>query len=172
MRTHHPTGAKHQVAARRVLHRALAGPLALAVDRQRGGRIGLGIGSGGSPIKHIVGGVMHQHRAMRCSPLGQHRRGLGIDGMRHIGFLLGFVHRGIGRGIDDELGLVLIEQGLERRCLGQISLRPGTGHDRAHHRQGLRQRMPQLTLRAQQQNAQGGGLSHSAGPPTGGKHHS
>ena len=108
---------------------------------------------------------------MGCRPLGQHRRGLCIDGMRQIGFLLGFVHRGIGRGIDDELGLVLIEQGLERRCLGQISLRPGTGHDRAHHRQGLRQRMPQLTLRAQQHNAQGGGLSHSAGPPTGGKRH-
>ena len=122
-------------------------------------------------VKHIVGGVMHQHRRVRGRPLRQYSGRLGIDGLCQLGLGLGLVHRGIGRGIDDEMGLVLVQQLTQRFGLGQVGLCPSKGFDLAQSGQGLRQRMPQLTLRAQQGDAQGLAVSHSAGSPTGGTPH-
>ena len=100
----HPRGAKNQMLAVAVPNRLLASELGGAVDRQRRRCVVLAPGLRATAIKNVVGGVMHQQRAQLMRLPGQHGNRVGIDGSGTLGFLFGLVHRGVGRGIDDDIG--------------------------------------------------------------------
>ena len=118
--THHPAGAKHQVPAAGLPHGVLARQLGLAIDRQRSSGVGFLVGLRALPGKHIVGREMHQAGAYGLRFFGHHARGHSVDAMRQIGLALRFVHGGVSRGIEDDVGAMGSDGGANRVGGGQV----------------------------------------------------
>ncbi|MNR10412.1 hypothetical protein D3C85_1266620 [compost metagenome] len=128
------------MAAAAVADGLFAQPFAAAVHRLRIGGVVFLPGAELAAVEHVVAGVVHQQRVVGRGPLRQQRRCGGVDGMGQRDFILGLIDRGIGRGIDNDVGL----QGVQRRAEGvrgrQIEL-PAAG---AAQHPVQRQRAPEL----------------------------
>ena len=65
---------------------------------------------------------MDQRHAMPCRPFRDRLGRLGVDEEGKLALVLGPIDRGIGRGIDDEIGLEAVERSGKRLGLRQVEL--------------------------------------------------
>ncbi len=94
---------KNQVPAAAGQNRLLALKLALAVDAERLGIIGLNPCLVATAVEHVIGRVMHQQGAAARRFSRQHAWRLRIDQSGKFRFALGTVNKGVGCGIDDDV---------------------------------------------------------------------
>ena len=137
----HPAGAQDQVCAAALLDGLFTRQLGGAIDVQRRRGVVFLPGARAFTVEHIVGGVMHQQRAMGLAPVGQHGRHVGVQ---HPGQLLllglGLVHRRVGGRVHHHIGLDAVQQPARGLGIGQVQVVDG---DRHHFAQRL-QRADQL----------------------------
>ena len=151
-----PAGAQDQVLATRLLDALLAFQLGAAVDAERCRRIGFHPGAGSAAIKHVVGAVVHQPGAQARRLLGQHARRSGVEGAGELGLAFGFVHGGVGGGIDDDVGAQRAH-GVGKACgvaevaavLGAVKVECG---DLAQHREAALQLPADLATFAKEED--------------------
>lgn len=82
----------------------LPGQLAAPVGAGGTDRILLAVRGAGLTGEHVIGGIVNQHRSHGGRGFRQHPRGLAIEAMGLLGFLLSPVHRGVGGRIHHEGG--------------------------------------------------------------------
>jgi hypothetical protein len=161
----YPGSAQQQVAHAAVADGLLAGQLGGAVHAQWRGGVVFAIGPRRLAIEHIVGGVMDQGDAGLGAGLGQHARRLRIDAERRVGLAFGAIHRGVGGGVDDDVGRDAFHQRGQavRRVevgalatLAVLQLAAARGrHDPCARRQAAAQFVPDLAVGAEQQDLHG-----------------
>ena len=111
---------------------------------------------------------MHQHGAAAGSLFSHHRWCRDIDGLRQRRFLLGFVHGGVGGGIDDHGGPLGLQQAAKCGCVAQVDVLAGERGDGPQNMQARGEFMAKLSGSAEQQNAV---KRHTACQPIGGIGH-
>ena len=99
--------------------------LGLAIHAQRAGGVAFLPGLIALTIEHIVGRVMHQPGTDLGSRLRQCGGRGGIEASGQFRFALGFVHRGMGRRIDDHVGAVSQNSLSQALWLAQIAAEIG-----------------------------------------------
>ncbi|MNV24733.1 hypothetical protein D3C71_1158070 [compost metagenome] len=161
----HPGGTEDQVAATGGADGLLPGQLAGAIHAERRGGVVLPVRARALPVKHIVGGVMHQRHARGRAPARDHAGGLGIGTPGSITLLFGAVHRRVGGSVDDHVRAQAIQQRGQRSGQVEIGRFAGAGigqratargrHDRAQRRQRTTQFLAQLAVAAEQQHGHG-----------------
>jgi hypothetical protein len=138
----HPGGAQDHVPAAALAHGDLACQFALAVDRQRRGRVVLAPGAIGHAGEDIVGRIVDQSRPSLAAGGREFGNRLGIDAMRQLGFVLGAIDGGVRDGVEHQLRLLRPDQRRHRARLGEVGLRatlPARHHAAERRGQNLTQ---------------------------------
>ncbi|GBH19953.1 Acyl-CoA dehydrogenase related to the alkylation response protein AidB [Pseudomonas syringae pv. actinidiae] len=120
LRRIHPTGAQNQRLGTAGLNGLLAHQLAAAVDRQWAGRcvfLPLAIAAA---IEHVISRIMNQPGAKRCGFPSQHAGCLAVDQQGHIRLAFSFVHSGISRCVDDNVGGQRTNRGGQALKVGKV----------------------------------------------------
>lgn len=105
----HPGGAQDDVARAGGLHGLFAGQFALAVYRLGIGRVGFAVGVFGAAVENVVGGNMQDGGACGVGAAGEVFGTFDVGGIGGGRFAFGFVHGGVGGGVDDHGGLFALD---------------------------------------------------------------
>ena len=104
----HPGGAQDDVARAGGLHGLFAGQFALAVYRSGIGSVGFEVGAFGAAVENVVGGNMQDGGACGVGGAGKVFGAFGVGGIGGGRFAFGFIHGGVGGGVDDHVGLLAL----------------------------------------------------------------
>ena len=94
---------------------------------------------------------MDQRHAVLGGPFRDRPRPLGVDEEGEFALILGAVDRGVGRGVDDEIGPEAVELCSKRLGLRQIELRNRRRNDGAVTGEQRLQRAADLAVGSRQQ---------------------
>ena len=130
--------------------------LGVPVHTERTGGIGFLPRPVACAIEHIVGRVMHQPSPHLRGGLGQRCRGQRIHRSGPFGLALGLVHRGVGGGIDDDIGPVAAHRLRQALGLAQVTTKlraaPIQRQHRAQRGQAALQLPAHLSVLTEQEN--------------------
>ena len=107
----------------RAAHRPLAGFLARAVDTERLHRVVFAIGAGLAAVEHVIGRDVDQRDRGVMAGGGEVGGAGAIAGPSRVRLALGAVDRGIGRGIDDDVGALARHRSEHRLALRNVEPR-------------------------------------------------
>ncbi len=148
-----PARSQDEIHVARGADRPFAGQLAAPVDAERRRRSALAVGSVRASVEHVVGRVVDEPRSGPARCRGHDPGSLGVHALGNVVLRFGAVDGRIGRGVDHEIGLVLLDAAHNGCGIAHVDLGTGQRHELDVGSQALHQRAAHLTVAAEYQYA-------------------
>jgi len=126
-----PTGSKDEIPRSAGGESLLALQLGLAVEAERTGLVGFGVGARFFSIENVIRGVVDDQRSARGRLLAEQAGSGGVYGPRQIGLGLGLVDCRVGSGVHDHMRLHLAHGASDGSGIREVALATPAGYDLA-----------------------------------------